>query len=67
MGRDEQVSSKEELVMKKVGMIEKVVCNECGAEYSDQESIDLAMKWAEDGYAPCPNLGCSGQLEVRGA
>lgn len=46
-------------------MTEKAVCNKCGAEYTDAESIELAKKWTADGYAPCPNLGCRGQLEIK--
>lgn len=44
---------------------EKVVCNGCGAEYTDQYSIEMTKKWVEGGYAPCPNLSCRGQLEVK--
>lgn len=44
---------------------EKVVCNQCGAEYTDTESIEQTKKWAADGYAPCPNLDCPGELEVK--
>lgn len=43
----------------------KVVCNKCGASYDDQESIDMAKKWIEEGYAPCPNIACPGQLELK--
>lgn len=46
-------------------MAEKVVCNRCGAEYSDSESIELVKKWTAEGYAPCPNLYCPGHLEVK--
>ncbi len=45
---------------------EKVVCNRCGAEYADQNSVDMVKRWlARDNYAPCPNLSCPGQLEVK--
>lgn len=46
--------------------MEKVVCNTCGATYDDEESIALVKKWTEGGYAPCPNIACPGQLEVKG-
>ena len=45
-------------------IMEKVVCNRCGEEYPDKESVDLAKEWIADGYAPCPNLSCPGELEV---
>lgn len=45
--------------------MEKVVCNECKAEYTDNESVELAKKWIAEGYAPCPNLSCTGQLELK--
>jgi len=45
--------------------MEKVVCNQCGAEYEDKESMELAKKWIEEGYAPCPNLSCPGEMELR--
>ena len=46
--------------------IQKLVvkCNRCGATYPDKESIELAEKWIEEGYAPCPNLGCPGELKI---
>lgn len=48
-------------------MAEKVVCNKCGAVYTDRESVDQVKKWkAEgDGYAPCPNISCPGELEIK--
>lgn len=46
-------------------MPEKVVCGQCGATYTDPESIELAKKWIADGYAPCPNISCRGQLELK--
>ena len=47
--------------------IQKLVvkCNRCGATYTDKESIELAEKWIEEGYAPCPNLGCPGELILK--
>jgi len=47
-----------------VSIKEKVFCNKCGAEYYDKESIELVRKWSSEGYAPCPNLGCPGELEL---
>lgn len=48
-------------------LTEKVVCNVCGVEYTDQDSVDTVKGWlAKDNYAPCPNLSCRGQLEVKG-
>jgi len=47
-------------------MAEKVVCNKCGAEYTDLGSAEMVRDWlAKDGYAPCPNIGCSGEMEIR--
>ncbi|KKN37276.1 hypothetical protein LCGC14_0765140 [marine sediment metagenome] len=43
----------------------KAVCNQCGASYEDVESIEQARKGIADGYAPCPNLSCPGELEVN--
>ena len=43
----------------------KVVCNGCRAEYNDKESIEMARKWIVEGYAPCPNISCRGQLEIK--
>ncbi|MBA7693072.1 hypothetical protein ES703_101647 [subsurface metagenome] len=43
----------------------KAICNQCGATYTDKESIDLAKKWTAQGYAPCPNLSCQGELEIK--
>ena len=43
----------------------EVVCDTCGAVYRDYESIELVEKWAADGYAPCPNIWCRGQLLIR--
>ena len=43
----------------------KVVCKVCGAEYQDEESVALVKKWLENGYAPCPNISCPGEMEVK--
>lgn len=40
-------------------------CNKCGATYTDKESIEMVEKWVAEGYAPCPNLGCPGELEIK--
>ncbi len=40
-------------------------CNKCGATYTDIESIEMARTWAADGYAPCPNITCPGELEIK--
>lgn len=47
--------------------VEKVVCNRCGIEYTDQDSLATVKKWAAEGYAPCPNISCPGMLEVKEA
>ena len=46
-------------------MPEKVVCNKCGADYTDRESIEQVRKWIAEGCAPCPNMLCMGQLEIK--
>ncbi len=47
--------------------MEKTVCSECGTTYSDEGDIELVKKWlnTEDGYAPCPNFSCAGQMEIK--
>ena len=45
-------------------MAAKAVCSMCRAEYDDEESVELVRTWQKDGYAPCPNLSCRGQLEI---
>lgn len=42
----------------------KAVCNQCGAEYTDTSSIELARRWIAEEYAPCPNISCPGQLVI---
>jgi hypothetical protein len=55
--------------------MEKLVCDRCGATYTDTESIETSRKfrdeWAElcrkDGVEPrgwsgCPRIPCSGEL-----
>lgn len=43
----------------------KVICNRCGVTYEDNESIEMVRKWSAEGYAPCPNLSCPGELEIK--
>ena len=47
-------------------MAKKAVCSICGAEYTDAPSIELVEKWRSegDGYAPCPNISCPGQMKI---
>ena len=47
-------------------MAEVAKCDKCGATYSDRESIELVKIWKsnDDGYAPCPNIQCQGQMEI---
>jgi len=45
--------------------MEKAVCNQCGQSYEDKESIDQIKKWIEEGYAPCPNISCRGEFEIK--
>ena len=40
-------------------------CKECGATYEDKESIELVKKWIAEGYAPCPNIACKGEMELK--
>ncbi len=48
-------------------MKETARCNKCGATYDDKESVELVKKWkSEDGYAPCPNFNCQGQMGLIG-
>lgn len=42
----------------------KVKCDKCGIEYTDTESVEMVKKWVSDGYSPCPNIPCNGQLYV---
>ena len=43
----------------------KAVCNKCGVVYTDHESIEMVTKWSEEGFAPCPNISCPGELEIQ--
>ena len=62
IGQDDGQS---EVVVRKVKDLEKVVCNVCGATYTDELSVEMAKTWIAAGYAPCPNLSCPGQFEVK--
>ena len=46
---------------------EYVKCNKCGCTYEDKDSVGLVKDWLEepDKYAPCPNIGCKGQMELH--
>ena len=46
-------------------MAKIVKCNVCGAEYDDEDSIQLVEEWQRAGYAPCPNISCPGELEIK--
>lgn len=48
---------------------EFVKCDTCDLVYDDEESIKLVKQWLsnDDKYAPCPNIGCKGQLQIKGA
>lgn len=63
-----QAQGREEKETKEGGqnIVEAVRCNKCGAAYTDEESVDLVKKWKSegDGYAPCPNIPCDGQMEL---
>jgi len=58
--------------------MEKLVCDRCGIEYTDEESIILAKsvkeEWVEKchkdgveprGIAPCPIISCKGELILQ--
>lgn len=60
-------------------MAEKLVCDRCGAEYSDKPSIQMAktmaVSWRAQckqdsvearGIAPCPIISCKGELILKG-
>lgn len=55
-----------------------LVCDRCGIIYCDKESIDMAKKKAAmwrailsrdgieaRGIAPCPIIGCKGELQLK--
>jgi len=41
-------------------------CNQCGATYDDQGSVEQVEKWLAEPepHAPCPNISCPGQMEI---
>lgn len=58
--------------------MEKLVCDRCGTEYTDEGSIEMAKRhegaWAalcrKDGVEPrgviaCPNVQCTGELQLK--
>jgi len=58
--------------------MEKLVCNECGTEFTDEESIIMAKMGQERwkavckesgdeprGIAPCPIIKCPGELILK--
>lgn len=58
--------------------MEKLVCDRCGQEYADAESVEAAKRQAESwkklcerdgakarGVAPCPNISCKGELVLK--
>lgn len=60
--------------------MEKLVCDRCGAEYTDKESIKMAKQYQEQwsalckkdgveprGISPCPNIQCTGELQLKEA
>lgn len=52
--------------MSKVSLTHTVAkCNKCGATYDSLEDIDMVRKWIRAGYAPCPNISCSGEFELK--
>ncbi len=55
-----------EIEVTTVPLYEVAKCNKCGATYDDKESVELVKKFKStgDGYAPCPNISCDGQMEV---
>ena len=46
-------------------MADKAECNKCGAVYEDKGSIDMVKKWIMEGYAPCPNIACKGEMKIE--
>lgn len=58
--------------------MEKLVCDRCGKEYTDKESIDSAKRRKEEwealvradhdyprGICPCPTYACPGELILK--
>lgn len=55
--------------------MEKLVCDRCNAEYTDEDSLRMAKDYSETwakvhkqslgeprGLCPCPRLDCTGEL-----
>ncbi|MBA7599119.1 hypothetical protein ES703_06146 [subsurface metagenome] len=60
--------------------METLVCDRCGRTYADAESVSSAKEWEENwtkrcradgveprGVAPCPDIGCPGELLLQTA
>lgn len=58
--------------------MEKLVCDRCGVEYTDEESIIMAKRYQEEwekscrrdggeprGISPCPIISCTGELILK--
>ena len=58
--------------------MERLACDRCDLEYTDEESINMAKSFSEfweeqcrsdkvepRGITPCPNIGCHGELILK--
>jgi len=46
-------------------MAQIVKCNKCGIKHDDADTLQMVKRWLEkDNYAPCPLLGCTGELRI---
>lgn len=58
--------------------MEKLVCDRCNAEYTDEESINIAKRYQAQweascgrdgveprGISPCPIITCQGELVLK--
>lgn len=58
--------------------MEKLVCDRCGLEYTDEESLTMAKRYQgawealcrrdgdePRGISPCPNITCTGELILK--
>lgn len=56
----------------------KLVCDKCGVEYTDEDSITMARRYQAQwessckrdgdeprGVCPCPNISCLGELILK--